>query len=138
MMRTKKILWLTALITITVMLFAACGGNDIIGQWQLDKVVMNEEEYDAKEFLSMSGEDEGKSNTSLVLDCKDDGKVSITTTVLGESETASGTWEKGDDGFVITIEGDEANVKVQGDEMKMSMPEEQAGGMEVALIFEKK
>ena len=49
-MRTKKILWLTALITITVMLFAACGGNDIIGQWQLDKVVMNEEEYDAKEF----------------------------------------------------------------------------------------
>ena len=137
-MKTKKIAWLTALITITVMLFAACGGNAIIGQWQLDKVVMNEEEYDAEEFLSMSGEDEGKSNTSLVLDCKDDGKVSIKTTILGETEKASGTWEKGDDGFVITIEGDEANVKVQGDEMKMSMPEEQAGGMEVALIFEKK
>ena len=67
-----------------------------------------------------------------------DGKVSIKKTILGETEKASGTWEKGDDGFVITREGEKANVKVAGDEMTMSMPEEQTGGMEVSLVFDKK
>lgn len=112
--------------------FSGCGENkQIVGQWQMTKVLVGEQEYDAATFLDPTQQSDG----TFVIQFYGDNTL-IATGSLGTIKGASdGEWNKETENtFSLTIDGEERVVKLVGDLLFMDIDMEDAT---IVVIFER-
>ena len=123
---------LFALLFMISLVFSGCGENKlIVGQWNMTKVLVGEKEYDAGEFLDPTGQTDGTFVISFYGD-----ETLIATGSLGTNTGASdGNWKKETENtFLITIDGQEREVKLVDDLLFMDIDMQDAS---IVVIFER-
>ena len=113
-------------------LLSGCGKNEqIVGQWQMTKVLVGDKEYDAATFLDPTNQTDG----SFVIQFYGDNTL-IATGSLGTMKGASdGEWKKeSDNAFLITIDNQEREVKMVENLLFMDIDIEDAT---MIIVFER-
>lgn len=129
---TGTLVWLLLCMILGSILLSGCGENQVIvGQWNMSKVLVGDQEYDAAEFLDPTGETDG----TFVIQFYGD-ETLIATGSLGTIKGASdGIWKKiSDDSYVITIDGQEREVRLVEDLLFMDIKMQEAT---LVVIFER-
>jgi hypothetical protein len=132
----NKSLLLIALLCILFLfvsvIFISCGKNEqIVGQWQMTKVLVGDKEYDAATFLDPTNQTDG----SFVIQFYGDNTL-IATGSLGTMKGASdGEWKKvSENAFLITIDNQERRVKLVENLLFMNIEIEDAT---MVIVFER-
>lgn len=128
--RTLVLLFVTILLLGTI--FSGCGENkQIVGQWQMSKVLVGEKEYDAATFLDPTKQTDG----TFIIQFYGDNTL-IATGSLGTLKGASdGEWQKVSDNiFTLTIDDQEREVKMVEDLLFMDIEVEDATAV---VVFER-
>jgi hypothetical protein len=123
---------LCVLFLFVTILFSGCGENEqIVGQWQMTKVLVGDKEYDAATFLDPTNQTDG----SFVIQFYGDNTL-IATGSLGTMKGASdGEWKKvSENAFLLTIDNQERSVKMVEDLLFMDIDIEDAT---MIIIFER-
>ncbi len=123
---------LYVLFLFVTILFSGCGENEqIVGQWQMTKVLVGDKEYDAATFLDPTNQTDG----SFVIQFYGDNTL-IATGSLGTMKGASdGEWKKvSENAFLLTIDNQERSVKMVEDLLFMDIDIEDAT---MIIIFER-
>jgi hypothetical protein len=132
----NKSLLLIALLCILFLfvsvIFISCGKNEqIVGQWQMTKVLVGDKEYDAATFLDPTNQTDG----SFVIQFYGDNTL-IATGSLGTMKGASdGEWKKvSENAFLITIDNQERRVKLVENLLFMNIEIQDAT---MVIVFER-
>lgn len=113
-------------------LLSGCGENkQIVGQWNMTKVLVGDKEYDAATFLDPTK----KSDGSFIIKFYGD-KTLIATGSLGTNKGASdGTWQKlKENTYSLTIDNEKREVKMVGDLLFMDI---EMNKSTLVVIFER-
>ena len=109
------------LLLFPLMIFISCGDKEdkeissFVGTWDL--TFMGEyENADCTGGLDSTNWDFVQAfGMSVTMTLNDDGTAEMTTTVMGETETETGTWSENSDGTSLTINGESQNVSMASD-----------------------
>lgn len=129
---SRTIVLLCAMILLVSTFFSGCGENtQIVGQWQMTKVLVGDKEYDAATFLDPTNQTDG----TFVIQFYGDNTL-IATGSLGTIKGASnGEWKKDTENtYTITIDEQEREVKMVENLLFMDIEIEDAT---MVIVFER-
>ncbi len=129
---SRTIVLLCAMILLVSTFFSGCGENtQIVGQWQMTKVLVGDKEYDAATFLDPTNQTDG----TFVIQFYGDNTL-IATGSLGTIKGASnGEWKKDTENtYMITIDEQEREVKMVENLLFMDIEIEDAT---MVIVFER-
>ncbi len=121
----KRLLALVLVMMLVITSLTACGGGKdaIVGHWEMSTISMMGTEMNVNEFLSTLGMDELEMN----MDIESNGDLKMN--FMGDE--ATGTWKADGSSFILTIDGDDAEVKMDGGKLVLELEGEK-------MTFEKK
>lgn len=129
---SRTIVLLCVMILLVSTFFSGCGENtQIVGQWQMTKVLVGDKEYDAATFLDPTNQADG----TFVIQFYGDNTL-IATGSLGTIKGASnGEWKKDTENtYTITIDEQEREVKMVENLLFMDIEIEDAT---MVIVFER-
>lgn len=137
-MKKTNIITIAAAAVCSATLLTACAGNGTgggadsskyVGHWNVTSMEAGGESLDIQALMNAVGSED---TDSVGLDIKQDGNFTLN--VYGQDEN-KGTWkESGGNSIILTINGDDQNVTLNGDKLEMSYGE---GDQKLTLIFTK-
>lgn len=127
----KKIVGLLLGLVMVFATFTACGGDPIVGEWELTSVSTGGQEYTMEQMMGLAGGDES-AEISVTIAINEDGTCAMKGSLAGDSEATDGTWEVTDAGYVFDMDGEGINATIDDDD-RLIMESDDAG-----LIFTKK
>ncbi len=121
----KRLLALVLVMMLVITSLTACGGGKdaIVGHWEMSTISMMGTEMNVNEFLSTLGMDE----IEMSLDVESNGDLKMN--FMGEE--ATGTWKADGGSYILTIDGDDAEVKMDGGKLVLEIEDQK-------MTFEKK
>ena len=129
----KRIVSILLVVLLVASLFVACGGSDspagtysiksIDGKTLKEYFGAAAEEYgfDVDALLSMMGIDLDHPEDLMSIIVKDDGTVSVKSTLDGDGETQAGTWKLDGDKMIITVDGEDQEFTFKNGELTATM-----------------
>lgn len=145
---------LTFALAALAFFLAGCGGSSYEGDWTVDaaelkSIMLAEMEKEAAADDTMT-EDMKKMMTEMAasmaesmkmnLTIKPDGTFTVSTEMMGQTDTVSGTWKAENGGITLTDteEGMSVSGKLDGAKLVMTFPEGQGGPEKLPMVRVKK
>lgn len=124
----KKSISIVLVFVMSAMLLVGCGGSSgAAGTYKMTKAEMNGQEMD----MDTLSETLGGQTMEATITLKDDGNAEMAVNVLGQEQSANGTWKEDGDKIVITANGEEQSMEYKDGKLYVD------SGNGVKLILEK-
>ncbi len=130
----KLVATISAVVTTVLMcvLLTACSGS-IVGTYKFSSMSMTlpgmEMNYKAgEEYNGMT-----LTEDAIILEVKEDNTFTLTAN-MGGMPSANGTWKEEDGKYILTMEGEDQPVTLNGKELTMDMSQE---GMSMKIVLKK-
>lgn len=129
---SRTLVLLSVLIVLISALFSGCGENkQIVGQWEMTKVLVGEQEYEAATFLDPTME----TDSTFIIQFYGDNTLIATGSLDTIKGASDGEWKKESENmFSLTIDNQKREVKLVGDLLFMNIEIEDAT---IVVIFER-
>lgn len=122
----KKSISMLLVFVMSAMLLVGCGGSSAAaGTYKMTKAEMNGQELSIEELSKALGGQTMEATITL----NDDGNAEISANVLGQSQSAKGTWKE--DGDKIVIKADDGEQSIDYKDGKLYL--ESANGVKIIL-----
>lgn len=138
----KRIVSLSLAVLMLAALFVACSSNSVEGTYKLTKINdKNVKEYfdDLASLTGMSLEVLGLNTENLdnmmVITLNSDKTAEMKSSMEGEEEVATGTWEQNGDKISITADGSTTEFTLANGELTLDMGD---GEMKMKMVLTKK
>ena len=125
----KKCISMLLVFAMSAMLLVGCGGSSsaAAGTYKMTKAEMNGQEMD----MDTLSETLGGQTMEATITLKDDGSAEMSVNVLGQEQSASGTWKEDGDKIVINSDNEEQSLDYEDGKLSLD------AGNGVKLILEK-
>ncbi|MGN1061107.1 MAG: hypothetical protein ACI4QN_05175 [Candidatus Coproplasma sp.] len=121
-------------IALLAVLFAACGAKSYVGTYKFASMSITNVEKTEEYVIGQPWGDDTLTENSYVLEIKEDGTVTLSSTI-GGTTSVSGTWKEENGALVITANGYSISGNLDGGKLTMEQIDE---GMTTKMVFNKK